>query len=221
MSAMEWKRIEARETKETDVAGGGVSGKGAPGGQSSKAEIDSGIGVNRKSSLEDQSSMTSAGGLQKKRKAVVRKEFADTQEYESRQQDWNKSLEELAFVPSAVSDSAAWRDSFRVKYMCDKKCNKEGFKFCDIAAILVEDDGKPHTINLCRNCYSLRLGERSDSKVTNARWDATIEQEVSRGKLSAACFVNRMLEKYPAKKLWARPVGGGNVSGAAGDKLAG
>ena len=200
--------------------------KGAPGGQSSKAEIDSGIGVNRKSSLGDHSSMTSAGDLQKKRKAVVQKEFADTQEYESRQQndvevDLNKSLEELSFVPSVVSDSARWRDSFRVKYMCDKKCNKEGFKFCDIAPILVEDDGKPHTINLCRNCYSLRLGERSDSKVTNARWDATIEQEVSRGKLSAACFVNRMLEKYPAKKLWARAVGGGNVSGAAGDKLAG
>ena len=33
--------------------------------------------------------------------------------------------------------------------MCDKKCNKEDFKFYDIAALLEEDDGKPHTVNLC------------------------------------------------------------------------
>ena len=52
--------------------------------------------------------------------------------------------------------------------MCDKKCTEDGFKFCDIADIVVADDGKPHTINLCRNCYNLRLAERDDTKGTNA-----------------------------------------------------
>ena len=47
-------------------------------------------------------------------KAVVRKESAETQDYESCQQidmevDENKSLEQLGFVPSAVSDSAVWQ----------------------------------------------------------------------------------------------------------------
>ena len=60
----------------------------------------------------------------------------------------------------------------------------------------------------CRNCYILRLAERSDSKVTNARWKTMIEQKVSRGKLSTALrtdgFVKRMWEKYSAKKVWTR-----------------
>ena len=86
----------------------------------------------------------------------------------------------LDFVPSAVSDWAGWHEPLRVKYMCDQKCNKEGFKFHDIAAILVEDDGKPHTINLCRNYYSPRLAERNESVVTNVRWKAMFEQKVSR-----------------------------------------
>ena len=55
--------------------------------------------------------MSSAGGLQKKRKAVVRKESADTQQYESCQQNdmevgRDESLLELSFVPSVVGDSS-------------------------------------------------------------------------------------------------------------------
>ena len=61
--------------------------------------------------------------------------------------DSDKSLEEVGFVPSAVSDSAGWHEPLRVKHMCDKKCNKKSFKFFDIAFILVEDGGRPHTIN--------------------------------------------------------------------------
>ena len=65
-------------------------------------------------------------------------------------------------------------------------CNEEGTKFNDIAAILVEDDEEPHTVNLCRNCNNPRLAETNGSKVTNARWKTMIEQRVSQGKLSAA-----------------------------------
>ena len=39
------------------------------------------------------------------------------------------SLEESGFVPSAMSDSAGSRERLRVKYMCDEKCDKEGYKF--------------------------------------------------------------------------------------------
>ena len=131
------------------------------GTQSAKAEVspsgEPGVGVNRKGRVERRSSMSSAGGSQKRRKSVVREESADTQEYESCQQsdmevDRDEGMEELSFISSAVSESAVSREPVRIKYMCDKKCNKEGFKFYDIAAVLVEDDGKTHTINLCGNC---------------------------------------------------------------------
>ena len=69
--------------------------------------------------------------------------------------------------------------------MCDQTYSEEGFKFYDIAALLV-DDSKLHTVNLCRNCYNIRVAERNDSKVTNVGWKAMIKQKVSRGRLSAA-----------------------------------
>ena len=66
-----------------------------------------GVGLKR-ASLGDQCSVSSAGGTQKTWKAVVRRESADTQEYDSCQlNDMNvvvvEDKEELSFVPSAVS----------------------------------------------------------------------------------------------------------------------
>ena len=88
--------------------------------------------------------------------------------------------------------------------MCDKKCDEEGFKFYDIAPILVEDDGKPHTINLCRNCYDHRLTESGETKVTNAVRKEMIRRKVSRGRLSAAFgsdgLMRSMCERFTAKK---------------------
>ena len=70
---LEWRRIEVKEQRETDAAGGGVTCKAASGAQSSEAEIEpsceSGVGVNRKGSLGGQRSVSSTGGSQKKRKA--------------------------------------------------------------------------------------------------------------------------------------------------------
>ena len=75
----------------------------------------------------------------------MRKESADTQEYEAHHVggmdvDMDESEEELIFVPSAVSDSAGWHE---LKFRCDRQCRKEGFKFFDIASAMVEDDGEP------------------------------------------------------------------------------
>ena len=81
--------------------------------------------------------------------AVVRKESPDTQEYESCQQndmgvDMDENKGEPSFVP--VCSSAGWHEP---KFMYDRQCRKEGFKLYDIASMLVEDDGGPHTRNLC------------------------------------------------------------------------
>ena len=81
---LEWRRIEARERRDTDAAGGGATWKAASGVQSSKAEIgpagESGVGVNRKSSLEEQSYTSSAGGSQKKWRAAGTERIYETQE---------------------------------------------------------------------------------------------------------------------------------------------
>ena len=80
-----------------------------------------------------------------KGEAVVQKLSADTQEHESCQQneldvDRDEAQVEFCFVPSVVSDSAGWRES---KFMCDRQCRKESFKFHDIASLMAEDDGEP------------------------------------------------------------------------------
>ena len=57
-----------------------------------------------------------------------------------------KNMEELSFVPSAVSEPR-W-----ALHMCYNK----GFKFFEIAAIVSEGGGAAHTITFCRHCYNYR-----------------------------------------------------------------
>ena len=63
---MEWKRIDAKERRETDAAGGGAPWKTASEAQSSKADIgptsESRVGVNQKGSLERREAEESASG---------------------------------------------------------------------------------------------------------------------------------------------------------------
>ena len=99
----------------------------------------------------------------KKKKTAVRKEWAEAHEYGSCQQ---KDMEELSFVPSTVSDSAAGHEP---RFVCDRQCRKEGFTFNDIVLIRCEDDGKPHTINLCMDCYNSRQDERKEPGVKVVR----------------------------------------------------
>ena len=56
--------------------------------------------------------------------------------------DMHENEEELSFVPSVRL--AILLNGTNTKFLCDRQC-----KFYEIAAILVEDDGKPHTRNLC------------------------------------------------------------------------
>ena len=72
----ERKRTKADELRASDAVRSDVARRAASGVQSSKTEVGlsdvSRVDVDWLSTLGDQSSMTSAGGLQKKRKAVVR-----------------------------------------------------------------------------------------------------------------------------------------------------
>ena len=86
----------------------------------------------------------------------------------------DKSLEELGFVPRAVGEPLP------VKHMCDKKCDEKRLKFCELAAIVTEEGGMPHTINHCRHCCGYRL------IVGTADWNDLITHKTSRGRLWAS-----------------------------------
>ena len=85
-----------------------------------------------------------------------------------------------------------------------QECRKGGFKFCDIGAILVEVEGRPHAIHLC----NLRLAERNEAEVTHARWKAMIGEKSPEANCwlawEATGFENKMCERFTTKKLLAR-----------------
>ena len=73
--------------------------------------------------------MGDASGAQKKRKAMVWREPADTQEHEPyKQKGMDKNVDEtedeLRFVPSAVGFTGPHETRFK----CDGRCQGEGFK---------------------------------------------------------------------------------------------
>ena len=108
--------------------------------------------------------------------------------------DSGKRMEEMGFVPKAVSEPAGCREPLRVKHMCDKKCNEEGFNFCDLAAIVADADDKPHTIHFCRNCYHCRLTERGEPNINQCSLEKMIRHETSRDRLWAA-WAKQLLEE--------------------------
>ena len=74
--------------------------------------------------------------------------------------------------------------------MCDTQCHQNGFKYDDIASVMVEDDGEPHTINLCKCVDNWTQDEKKEPRAHGQQ----MELWSSRGKLSAglgACGLRR------------------------------
>ena len=59
--------------------------------------------------------------------------------------DMDVDMEELSFIPSAVSSSAGWHEP---QFMCVRQCWKSGFQYFEIASVTVEDDGELHMMNI-------------------------------------------------------------------------
>ena len=187
-------KVELGEPRVLDAAGAGSGGEAVSRALSSEGEaelVGSGeprclvelrVGVDQRTSLGVQYSMGSAGGSHKKRKAAVRTESAETQEFESQQEndmavDGNEVKEEMSFIRGAMSDLTGW---YEPKFMCDRQRRKEGLKLHDTASIMMEDDGEPLTRNLCMD--NLRQEERKEPGVSGKRWRITTDEKSSRGK---------------------------------------
>ena len=69
----------------------------------------------------------------------------------------NLVTEGLGFLPSAVSEPQC------ALYTCDNKCREESFKFFQLVAVVTEEGGAAHTIDMCKQCYNegrLKQGEQ-------------------------------------------------------------
>ena len=87
-----------------------------------------------------------------KRRVVIRVESTEAQDYVSGQQGFEElgqEVEELSFVPSAGSEPQ-W-----ALHSCDDQCREECFKFSQLAAIVTEEGGAAHTINVCKQYHAI------------------------------------------------------------------
>ena len=104
-----------------------------------------------------------------KRRAAIRVESVETRdcvsalnadEHGAEHQADENDVEELRFVPSAVSEPR-W-----ALHMCDDKCGKEGFTFFTAAAVVSEEGGAADTLNLC----SKGVTTKGDWSKAKKRW---------------------------------------------------
>ena len=83
---------------------------------------------------------------------MIRVESAETQDNVSEQKGLEdlsqEEAEDLGFVPRMVSEPQ-W-----ALQVCDSKCREENFTFFRFAAVVTEEGGTGHTINLCKLCYN-------------------------------------------------------------------
>ena len=146
--------------------------------------------------------------VRRKREAVVRKESAHTRRSTSgaSRTTWmsrddmdvemNENTEELSFMAIAGSNSADWHEP----HMCDGQCRKNGFKHHDIASVLVEKEttAKPHTMNLCKACYSVRQGERKELAVNSGMRNMLVAEKRSTWQIGDR---PKIMEIYAARKI--------------------
>ena len=81
-----------------------------------------------------------------------------------------KEMEDFGAIPSAVG-VPRW-----ALHMSDNKCREEGFKFCQIAAVVTEGGGAARTINLWKQCYNEMRLEQGERELTAPKWREMVEQ---------------------------------------------
>ena len=93
-----------------------------------------------------------------------------------------EETEELGFVPSAVSEPQ-W-----ALHIVRPKCREESFRFFQLVAIVTEEGGAVHTINLCKQCYNERRLKQGEQPVKAAQWRELMKQKAFRGQLRVALW---------------------------------
>ena len=99
-----------------------------------------------------------------KRRTMIRVESEETQDYVRQKftyEDFSQEdVNEISFMPSALSEPRG------AIHWCDNQCSEQGF----IAAMVTEEGGEAHTINLCKWCHNERLVRQGKPPVNAAEW---------------------------------------------------
>ena len=97
--------------------------------------------------------------------------------------------------------------------MCETQCHKDGFKYDDIASVMVEDDGEPLTKHLCKCVDNLMQDEKKEPGValwktmasrTHATSPQTLEQCEAGGNDKLQAMGNLVAEKRSRMKSHAK-----------------
>ena len=82
---------------------------------------------------------------------MIRGEFEEIQNYVCYMLSISpEEAEELAFVPSAVSEP---RGAIN---FCDNLGSEKAIRYQQFASVVVEEGGEARTVNLCQQCYNER-----------------------------------------------------------------
>ena len=143
---------------------------------------------------------------------MIRVESAKTQEYVSafplaicmkQKNGGGEEMDELSFVPSAVSDPR-W-----ALHMWNNKCREKGFQFFQIAAIVSKERDAAHTLNLCWTCHTERRLKQGEEDVAACR--ALVERKVFSREVTGTFWYGTILAQdvgtfHHQKKAWTRSV---------------
>ena len=77
----------------------------------------------------------------------------------------------MDFVPSALSEPRG------AIHWCDNQCSEHGFRFNQIGAVVTEEGGEAHAINLCKLCYNERLVRQEKQPLKAAEWREIVERK--------------------------------------------
>ena len=93
-------------------------------------------------------------------------------------------------------------DRYRLRPSTSGQRRKRGFQYFDIASVMVKDSGELHTINICKDWYNLRQGERKERVVNGRPWNLQVSEKRSRGRSAAGLGARGKLKEsyYQAKQ---------------------
>ena len=107
--------------------------------------------------------LSQAKASPQERRAAMRVESAEAEDFVSALQWIEEEMEEPSFIPSAVSEPR-W-----ALHMCADKCREEGFELFQIAAIVTEGEAV-RTIIWWKQCYKVRRLKQGEREVTASKW---------------------------------------------------
>ena len=90
----------------------------------------------------------------------------------------------------------------------DNPCSDKALRFWQLASVVVDDGEEAYTINLCHQCWNVRLTAQGQAPLKSWQWKAVVEQKAHRGRLWKMLgkdeFIQGMWEYFPLERAKAK-----------------